>query len=457
MLDFPDFEGSGAEAKLNDLKRLADPALGATQYTDEHWAARFHSVLLNSYLAAQDNSRWSKDENLRRCRDDEMQLPLALAAIFDLASNIEYCRGRVVSANWIYCNRDDRPERRAYYSFLKQCPQCCLDRGLERRISGAQHKPSSHHIGEITTTMTTLMLRLFAAAAPEPLVVAAILKQSHDVDAIAWDKDSLVLFEIKSSPMVTFPLVTTLDLPLTRETSAGVEEYGQHSLVDIPLDNRQVALSVPHRDLLMDLGSPEGPPWPYPQATALFTDEAVWLDYFSAWLELFYAYSIPKRLRTGREKVLPYLVNGWGDEIDSNKTKPGLGRTDDLKKGTYQLLKFGAYYRDDAKPPTVRSALVANLDPLFLREEYLDKLEKVRWSDESNFVLTGSNYQIAEDRLHYLYEAIMALNRSVLNDPYLATLFDFGNLQEALSAGTLGTMLARWALGGVAPDAGAES
>ena len=381
-----------------------------------------------------------------------MDLALALAAIFDLASNIEYCRGRVVSAKWIYCNRDDQGARRAYFSFLKQCPQCCLDHGLERRISGAQHKPSSHHIGEITTTMTTLMLRLFAAASSEPLVVAAILKQSHDVDAIAWGVDSVILFEIKSSPMVTFPLVTRLDMPLTRESANGVEEYAQHSLVDIPLEGRQVSLSIPHRGQELPLGSPGDSPWPYPEAADVFADPNVWLDYLSAWLELFYAYSVPKRTRTGRQKVLPYLVNGWGDEIDSNKTKPGLGRTDDLKKGTYQLLKFGAYYRDVDHPPSVRAALVANLDPLFLRSEYLEKLEGIRWSDESNFTATGPRYEIDKDRLYFLYEALMALNRSVLNDPYLSDLFDIRHLHDALLQGDLaesvGRVVFRWGCAG---------
>jgi len=450
MLSFPTYSDSSSRAKIDDLIRLMDRSLTNTQYIDGRRASRLLGTVLTAYRdAAGQPSLLAEDGFLKRAADEGALFPLTLSAAFDLVTNIEYLHGRVVNSKWIYCHRDGEPPR-AYYSFLKQCPRCCLDKDLEPRLAGAQHKPTSHHIGEITTTVTALLLQLIAAANDEPFAVATITKQSHDVDAIGFRDDLLVLFEIKSSPMVTFPLSAALRAPLYAEGEDGREEYRQHALVDMRLDGVDLWLDLPHRDWRVPLGQLAGTAWPYDEAIAFFGKPGNFLRYLSAWLELYYAYSTPKTQRAGRDWFLAYLTNGWGDEIDSNKTKPGLGRTDDIKKGTYQLLKFGAYYRDDASRLQVRGALVANLDPLFLRAEYVDKLTDVRWASQSQFIEEGEEYRIRADLLRYLYDAIIAFNRPVLNDPLLRSLFDLESVAGALKAGRLDRFLEVWCAEG--PD-----
>lgn len=450
-MPFPKYEASAAREKIAELVRLMDPTLRDTQFTDATHASRLFAALLRSYRDSLTDERWRSDPLLAQTVDEDRRLGLALAAIFDLIINVEYYRGRVTTSGWIYCRREDREERNrmGFYSALKQCPRCCLDRGLEPRMTTAQHKPSSHHIGEISTTICSLILRVLAGAHQEPLEIAAIKKQSHDVDAIAYRDDLLILFEVKASPMVTYPLscvfaAALLQDEVTTEGETGERvEYDHHGLVDVPLDGtRALFLYIPHRETLIPMGDGRGESWPYPEALSHFRDPGNFLDFHSAWLELYYAYAIPKRQRQGRTMALTYLVNGWGDEIDSNKTKPGLGRTDDIKKGTYQLVKFGAYYRDIAAPFSVRTALVANLDPLFLRGEYLDKLETVRWGQADDFKEDGSRYVIESDYLHFLYEAIIAFNRPTLNDPLLGEIFAFDGVDAALADGRLDPLLA---------------
>ena len=184
--------------------------------------------------------------------------------------------------------------------------------------------------------------------------------------------------------------------------------------------------------------------WPYESAANCFSKSANLLEYFSSWLELFYAYSIHKTKRNERESVLAYLVNGWGDEIDSNKTKPGLGRTDDIKKGTYQLLKFGAYYADDSSNLPVRGALATNLDPLFMRADYFTKLADIRWGKGHAFSQDGAEWRIADRNLHYLYNAVMAFNEPVINDKTLAGIFDIARAEQALIDGKLNGLLGEW-------------
>ena len=225
--------------------------------------------------------------------------------------------------------------------------------------------------------------------------MALITKQSHDTDAIAFNADTLVLFEIKASSLATFPVMCELDVPMVEEDANGERvEYKQHSLIDVTPTGMPLELFVPHRDIHIPLGANLKDNWPYDAAIAWFSDPANFLRFHAAWLELYYAYRVPKVTRTGRNIALAYLVNGWGDEVDSNKTKPGLGRTDDLKKGTYQLLKFGAYYRDVASKLKVRAALVANVDPLFLKADFIDGLKSIRWGQDADFVASEDKTQL---------------------------------------------------------------
>lgn len=452
MINFPQSTDSQAHAKINDLARLMDRTLTNSQYIDGLSAARLLGTILAAYrdiLNTKERGPLGEDGPLKTAYEEGRLFGLVLAAGFDLICNAEYIHGRLVNSKWIYCHREGSSPR-AYYSFLKQCPRCCIDRGLETRLSGAQHKPTSHHIGEITTVATALVLQLVAAANSEPFEIATITKQNHDVDAIGFREDLLVLFEIKASPMVSYPVVASLSESLVKESDGEAVEYAQHSLVDLILSDRELSLYVPHADWLIPLGARGEESWPYGALTDLFRSTENAAKYLSHWVELYEAYRVPKTERSGRISTLSYLVNGWGDEIDSNKTKPGLGRTDDIKKGTYQLLKFGAYYRDDSSKTAVRGALVANLDPLFLRADYVDKLADVRWGHASDFRLDGADYRIAEGSLRHLYDGIVTFNDPVLNDPLVASLFDFKAVEAALESGSLNSFLDVWS--GSGPD-----
>ena len=195
------------------------------------------------------------------------------------------------------------------------------------------------------------------------------------------------------------------------------------------------------------LGRPSGKRWPYAELESHVGKADGLLDYLEAWGEIFFGYSVPKTARKGRDIVLGYLANGWGDEIDSNKTKAGLGRTDDIKKGTYQLLKFGAYYRNGSPDLPVRGALVANLDPVFMYADYMEKLIDARWAPTKKFrtVKERPDYsEILERDLFYIYDAVIAFNRPMTNDPALAGCFDFGLARLALLNGELDKLLDFW-------------
>lgn len=450
---FPKYGECAAKGYIDDLSRLVTIDLFKTKYMDARAAAKLLAVALSTYRNSRQHARWTESDVLRQLRDESQgrtrTFNLVCAALFDLLCNAEYIRNRVVTSDWIYCRRDRAGTASAhvYYSFLKQCPRCCQDIGLDKRLSGAQHKPSSHHIGEITTTAIAFFLTLLGRSCGRPLTIGVNTKQSHDVDAVAWRDDLLVLFEIKASPLVTYPLRAVLSHPYTQASDEGPVEVPQHSLKDVNFRDLELGLYLANKDKDLNLGKPVGTSWPYEPLTALMADPENLLDYIEAWGEIFHAYSIPKTSRTGRDVVLGYLANGWGDEIDSNKTKAGLGRTDDIKKGTYQLLKFGAYYRNGSPSLPVRGALVANLDPVFLYQQYIEKLIDARWAPAAKFSTPEGRPEIKEiyERdLFYIYDALLAFNTPVVNDPMLAGCFDFAATETALVNGALDSVLQDW-------------
>ena len=451
-IPFPEYGDCPAKQYIDELKRLVSPNIFMTEYMDAKAAASLLAHGLEAYRKCLSSPRWTTSRVLARLAASQKLFNLVCAAMFDLVCNAEYIHGRVTNRNWIYCNRhrdNDGEPIYSYYSYLKQCPKCCQDRGLDARLTGAQHKPSSHHIGEITTTAAAFFMTLMGASAPNPLRVGIISKQSHDVDALAWRDDLLVLFEIKASPLVTYPLRVKMVAPFKEDDEdSGPVEVRQHKLIDVEFQMHDIFLYLANVDKEIPLGrGANHKKWPYPELETYIDQNEGFLDYFEAWGEVFLGYSIPKTQRRGRDVVMGYLANGWGDEIDSNKTKAGLGRTDDIKKGTYQLLKFGAYYRDGSPRLDIRGALVANLDPVFMFKDYMEKLIDARWAPARKFqqVAERPDFQQIRDRdLFYIYDAVIAFNRPVTNDALLAGCFDFSATEKALVAGQLDMLLNAW-------------
>ena len=99
---------------------------------------------------------------------------------------------------------------------------------------------------------------------------------------------------------------------------------------------------------------------------------------------------------------------------------------------------------DDSASLPVRGALATNLDPLFLRGDYFDKLADIRWGKGRAFIQDGADWRIANRNLHYLYNAVFAFNEPVTNDPLLTGVFDIAQAEQALVSGKLSSLLAEW-------------
>lgn len=446
---FPCFDcppGCPAYKKNSELLRLSTLNLDFSKFIAAPQAKRLIAAMLSAHRVAETQLSADMASLDASSADVGSRLGLGLAFIFDMVTNAAYLHTRVDPDRWIHCTHfpeRDGPEGAAYFSFLKQCPACSLHHGIEKRIGRAQHKPSSHHIGEITATITGLMLRAFTETLPEETHIGLVTKQSHDADALAFCKSFIVLFEVKSSPLVTYPLLMKRP-PIAKqhEPISG----NSHLLVDVEGDE-EISLFIPNGPIEISLGRFTDTcraDFPYRPLVDWFSQPENYILAFRAWLEVYRAYEVPKTARQGRQKHLAFLTNGWGDEIDSNKTKAGLGRTDDLKKGTYQLLKYGAYYRERCQRKAYTSCLAANLDPLFHSALYLDELVDIRWFREGKLKTGDGSSSVSVAETNFLYDAIFTFNNPRVNRPELRQLFSVDRLAAGLLDGQLDMMLSDW-------------
>lgn len=364
-----------------------------------------------------------------------------MAALFDLAVTAFYLE-RVATTGWYYCDQARTPQ--LVYPFVNACPTCTLA-GTFQHVKA--RKPESANIGKATSTILAAFLDLQAQAVKGNEYQVRTLTDNGLVDALLLGPQTIALFEIKSAPLVAFPLaqdssaLTALDEDtgeLVRQeshTGATVPEGRlAHLLVDeairIPVgDPHSFAAKNHYRALLEWLESPSN-----------FT------AFVESWERTFSGYAdASKRGNTY------WLTNGCGtpsprpanwprrksqgyESISDGKSSVGLDRTDDVKKGIYQVLKISTHYKEffPSEGWEVYAALVSNIHAVKHHEGYLEELEDLVWTldgPERSYVLSRdpSHTVIATDKLHNLFDGLIAFTKSYFRASLLEEIYDLDN------------------------------
>lgn len=389
-----------------------------------------------------------------------------LGAIFDFAFNMEYVR-RITDNRWSYCTKAG--DHRVYYPYLGVCPRCILqvDRpaaavlGIAREASDGEiesrsryfgNKIESHHVGRIGERALVYVLDMLTKSAFDGATTLMVFDDQHDVDSVFFFNGLGVLAQIKASPLILLPVVSKLHSPLTDGVSATTglpEQRLDHTFTGFAAAEHELSLYFSIDDSTLPIGK-RGPDsnWPYEPLLSTLNEAAV-LKIVQNWVAIYLSFEIPKRSRTSEIAKRAYLTSGWGAPIDDNKTKAGLARSDNMMKGTYASLKYGAYYVQECKRKTLRTALVANIDPVHQYAEYLEKLEDIRWGHNSDFTPStdagGANtYSIQASKLTYLFDSVFTFNRQVINDPDVARAWNLESFAASLLSGESAAFLRRW-------------
>lgn len=385
----------------------------------------------------------------------------AISCLFDFAATGLYASSIIsptgqVSQKGIACN--------GYLAFpyTWMCPLCVADGlpddycylpGARREIKGSIKdypvvellaKPGGRRIGDAGVKIIKAILRYLIRRAPEQIRVREGGGRRGEFDLTLTTNDYLAFVEVKAKPLIAYPLVLHLDAPGDREHKwINITSAGAH----------QLSFFLGARNKHLPIDSEFGDVWPLPSLTRMAEDVETVRLLLANWIEHLEAYTIwtkePKRLRWHRFGCGNFGSMEGGLPVEkrvaNTKELPGLDRTDDIKKGTAQLLLFSRF-KFDCKADALRTVLMANLYAEVHGSDYIDPLATLRVARsirplgpslqeealEGEALTEGEGLLIEEDgegvstaAWRWLFDAIIGFSQNRINSPDLQAMFDF--------------------------------
>jgi hypothetical protein len=354
---------------------------------------------------------------------DAKSLAVALGAIFDWCLSLLYAE-KTANTGWLYC-----PDAlMSFYPYIKSCPRC----GRLENESISVHKPASDAIGRYTTLCLGAILSEVCRVCRNGFKVRILPTSRGDVDMLIFDATTVVLCEVKSSPLYLLPLCVRYQRPL--ETSEGDEiaALATHAVITVDdLESRDLYLylvdgtPIPIRLVRQDSArhlSVKGSRNPDRLCEMLKTVRDTWARMYAGYAS-----------RWKENGHLRWFTCGCGSGVDDSKNAPGLDRTDDIKKGVYQMLKLAEKYSRGCQEKRIRVALVSNMHPIVHYDEYLKGFEDALWTREADIQgHTDRVVFIDSDNLLPFYDMLFTLTKSWFRDERLRQAFSVETLFRAL-------------------------
>lgn len=384
-------------------------------------------------------------ESVAACRTYMKEAPfkdfglgLLLASIFDLAVTATYAQ-KVGNNGWIFCRHNSKNEVEPIllYPFVNACPRCSAS---NKFVFTPSKKPESAVIGRVSSVILGSLLDEIVKANSKGRCRVSLLNGNGVVDAIIQEGNKICFLEIKASPLVTFPLAVETD-DLLESEAEGVKKSSNHKAVTATtLTKNQMHVYFPQTNKLIPIGTRKNTEtWPYDVLSKFVQNRKQFLLYVTAWKDVYDRYC---GIKPRNESY--WLANGCGqpvprssdwparrvgsgyESISDSKSSVGMDRTDDIKKGIYQVLKIGTRYKEfvSGEEYEIRTALISNMHAVRHHDEYLKEFEDLVWTIDSS----ERPYRIEKDTrfwhvpvegVHNLYDALFAFTSSHIRDPWL--------------------------------------
>ncbi len=312
------------------------------------------------------------------------QIGEAMAALFDLCVSLEYAK-MVADTGWVYCPPPSEQENPLlFYTYVRACPRCALS---GRKVLLEQsHKPRSDTIGRIAAKTIGGLLNALVKRIGNQWQLYQVGRQILDVDMLIAANESIALCEVKASPLIAFPLIMRLPRRLQqRRQNDELQNISEHVSTTLPADD-ELFLYVPDSTVrCLSLGKRSDNGFPirnFCQSHARDKDTLRGIIQF--WQRLYHAYR--HKWKQKGDDSLRWLTFGCGGRVDDSKNLPGLDRTDDIKKGVYQVLKLGEHFAKQCAKKAVRVVLSGNIHAARHHTDYLSGLEEVIWTYEQHLI-----------------------------------------------------------------------
>lgn len=102
-----------------------------------------------------------------------------------------------------------------------------------------------------------------------------------------------------------------------------------------------------------------------------------------------------------------------------------MDRTDDIKKGIYQVLKLGAESKPVNRKYNVKTALISNIHAVRHYDEYLLSLQDVVWTLDEKGTAKKVGDLPNERPIYNLFDGIISFTRNVARDEWIKDVFKF--------------------------------
>ncbi len=362
-----------------------------------------------------------------------------LAAAFDLLMTAEYYKS-VTLTNWHYCP-NERPKM--YYTFLNACPYCCLK---QKFVFAPGNKPQSGSIGKSSTFILALVLHSYFQ---KTKVKVEIKKSNEPVDLIVIDEVSKHVFaaEVKSAPLSILPLFSETEELTMMEDGAIVKVNAHEPISNIHFSTQPVSIGLPKLvkskwefEFFKIKGLKNNKDWPFLELAKLVRETSFWEHYVAYWVIAYETYKHRQREspiywfsnacgspQAVSDDWLDRRTGGGKESISDSKTSVGMDRTDDIKKGIYQILKVGADGKPFSQSYMVSVGILSNVDAARHFDEYLKNLQNVVWAIDP----TGSAKKVRDlppdQEIYNLFDGIVTFTRNIVRNEWLKQIFRFND------------------------------
>lgn len=342
-----------------------------------------------------------RDDNVRAFCFDIIMSAAYIDATSGLEKNIEYCPSTTHNYN-------------AHLGFINLCSPCFENNG--EWIYQKAVKPQSGALGKLSSE---IILRFIDKLFPKIYEIKAVGGVAV-ADAILKHIDgTIILAEVKSAPLLTYPF-------LFKVQDAHVN--GNHEKLTITTSQLRECDSALylHNKSIIKLGKVGSHLWPFKP----IVDFIISPENRKAIDKSVETWELAKKSYIERDKNnnMYYLSNACGNPpkvardrdswpqrvtISDGKTSAGMDRTDDIKKGIYQVLKIGSKIKH---LPDYKTALISNLPAYRHKADYVDPFINMLWGLEENIEDINGEKSVKLENLRRVFDFIITLEEPLLRD-----------------------------------------
>ena len=383
------------------------------------------------------------EKAIQSAQKNEVPIGIAIAAAFDLFVAAEYYT-RTANNGWLYCPEEDKPI--LIYPFTNACARCVLAGKFHFHKA---NKPESGTIGATTQKLLCGFLKKLFSIHSRNL---EIYLGREPVDVVIYDPVNKIalLAEVKAAPLTTLPLVTDSEVQTVTGEDGEVKPRPHDVSDNSNLTTSEIKLLLPvpvenewtYELITLGIKGANPPSWFYESLTALLeNDDDLFERYFLFWRKAFGAYD-----KTGKVKNIPHsnvywftnacgkptpTPEGWPrkntayESISDGKSSVGMDRTDDIKKGTYQVLKIATSGKPREGEYKIKTALISNIHAVRHYEEYLLDLQDIVWTRDKTKVAKTIGDLPSDQQIYNLFDGIISFTENYVRDEWIEENFNF--------------------------------